>query len=353
MISWWESVIAILLLGVIVVALAVRTLLRQARPAGVRATSSLGHTDRYLVVLGAFILPVTIFMQWGSAGAVGREANWTLWDIRGINVVVLIAALAAIGSAILEAVIAKRRPVAALAVATLTVTIGIVFIVGAESIDWLIPRSLLPRTIRRLTIGLGAGLGAWIAVAAATLVLLAGTGHGASGGRRVGRWVTSASDEPIQLVGVALLVTATVALAFARYYDWVEITATTGTLDVPGFAVPVVGPFSVLVVFTWAAAIVTSIAGRGSRAALLAVAATSLVLALMLSTTIATAGLVGRTGLIERLTGLAGNRDPLGGGGLDTSVGPALWIAYASCLLAAAGAALAPTIFVSQEVGGT
>lgn len=127
------------------------------------------------------------------------------------------------------------------------------FIVVTETISRLIPSFIVPKTVRRLTVDIGAGHGAWLALLVASFAVVCLCGRLPEWAERTVEWSSELLRRPLRLCMYGLLVTSVGALTASRYMSWIKIDALEGSAGIAGWAAPFVGPSTLLaVLFTYA-----------------------------------------------------------------------------------------------------
>ena len=294
----------------------------------------MGHRPISVFVVGAGVASVTgVFLNWGTA-RIGPSYR----TYRGIDVpLVSWFALALSAGVILAGAIdvagrrAPTRPTRAILV--VIAFFSALLLVMTESVGALVPTWVVPKTARRLTAEIQAGAGPWLAfglsAGALAIVQLQPIWRRWSGRPR--RW----SVRPI--VGAAGVVLGLVALAIGRAMPWVTGSALGEQVVVHGWAVPVVGPLSLVGLFAVAVGALVLVAGRHEVG--LVVGGAGIALAVFPAAALAaTSGALARCGLLPRFMGVAQRRfaavDP------KVALGAGPWFVYAGGMVAACAMAL-------------
>lgn len=222
--------------------------------------------------------------------------------------------------------------------ALIVITFTSLFLVVCETVSRLIPSFFVPRTVRRLTVDVGAGQGAWLA-------LLVGLAAAASLSGRLPEWSSRAYDwwsdvvgDPRRLAAYFGLITTSILVTCSRYFSWVKTTIAGESRAVPGWAAPFVGPSTLI-------AVVVTFVGlwifftRSPLAGLLVVGVSTSYLAIAGTISFATTTLFDRSVTADWLVGFIGVVDP--SSSIDRGAGP-LWmflssIGLVSCLSYLAG----------------
>jgi hypothetical protein len=227
--------------------------------------------------------------------------------------------------------------------AALAALLGAIFaatsIALLEAASMLLPTEVLPETVRRSAVALGAGFGLWLALAGLAVAAVALHAPLATGLARRFRAAPRDRRRAAALFGLAIV---TVAIGWLRYRSWIDASFLGRRLDLPAAVAPWIGPLSLLSVWMLVGAVGLAGFHRADLAGLLAAAAgwlTSLLAALVLLAV----GTIGRLGVESlALPGLQGST----GFGVTGFV----WAAFLAGLLAAAiGACL---VCIPERPGG-
>jgi hypothetical protein len=118
-------------------------------------------------------------------------------------------------------------------------------IMAIETVAVLIPASLLPKTIERNALSLGAGSGIWLALVGCAVAAIALRGGIPSSILRRARF----SGERRRVLALLGLVSLTALIAWLRYRSWVDASAFDQQLQLPAWAAPWIGPLSLIPVW--------------------------------------------------------------------------------------------------------
>jgi hypothetical protein len=202
-------------------------------------------------VLG-FVLAALVWADWGVGRFREEKAYFQGSDIPVIGTVSLVISLAVVLIGILAALgrvsLSMMTAVPAMVIGGVTSA----YLIVCETISRLIPSFFIPKTVRRLTLDVGAGEGAWLClpVAAAAILCLSGRLTDV-----VSRAISSWSDlvlRPSRVVSYLVLIVSIGLMTISRYMPWISIDTLERDLSVPGWAVPFGGPstlFAVLALY--------------------------------------------------------------------------------------------------------
>ena len=211
-----------------------------------------GRTPRtwelVVITLGTFALVAMAFAPLGEFRVGDRSTTLSLVDLRSIGyaATVLVVILGVV--AVIDGYV-RHRPstVAGVGYAVLAVCSAVVILL-TEGSNLLIPRSLLPTTIRRFTVALGSGYAPWIAMLLLVLMAFAAVGSlgllferldwrtsGETGGQYALRAMMG-----VGMLGGALLV------AFGRQRPLATVNTPIDNVDVEIWALPFAGPASLV-----------------------------------------------------------------------------------------------------------
>jgi hypothetical protein len=227
--------------------------------------------------------------------------------------------------------------VAALAGATAAAVTGLLILL-VEVAGALVPASILPTTVRRISVDPGAGPGLWAAFALSVAAALAASGYGARVGDAVRR--VRCSERPRLTTG-ALLGLATILFWWLRYQPWIDASGAGQQLGLDGAATPWVGPLSLVALCLMIGALAAVVLAGGQAGPLLAGGAA------WLATFVAAVAIMAGEAL-----GQVANLHVRALRGVDPSfsVTPAVWVAFAAgMLIAAAAAALLASAQMTPE----
>jgi hypothetical protein len=257
------------------------------------------------------------FLPWAVAG-VGNEANsYSGFDIPPLAIAELLAIAASFGLAF-GALLFHRPSLmeGALAAAVIAVAITAATIFALETVATMIPDSVLPATLRRGGLDLGAGIGLWLSWGAGLIAVLALT-NWRFRPIEIRIW-TSGVNRGWALALVSLLA-LTALFGWLRYQTWFEASAAGEDLGLAGWASPWIGPLSLIAVCMTVAAIGLALVARTLPAGLLA-AIGGWLMTLVAALAIVAANTIG--GLANLADGALGTATP------DFGVTLAAWAAF-------------------------
>jgi hypothetical protein len=119
----------------------------------------------------------------------------------------------------------------------------------------LIPSLIVPKTIRRFTVDVGAGVGVWLCVPVATIAAVSLSGRLPELTQRSFEAWNGLVINPIRTAIYCCFVLATGFLVGSRYMPWLNIQTLNNESGIPGWAVPFVGPstlFALMFIFVGA-----------------------------------------------------------------------------------------------------
>jgi hypothetical protein len=240
-----------------------------------------------------------------------------------------------IAALLVEGILLRRWPLsAAPAIGAVVAVLTIALLAFEEGGAALLPSSMLPASVRRLAIDVYGGPGAWLALGASLLLVAASRVE--DGALGVGD-LAAAGIRRLPLQWIAATSAATlgaVAAAWCRYQPWAVATAGDRRLRVPGWALPFLGPLSLLVVTMLAVAVALAIVRRTLVAALM-LAASGWALSLIGAIAITAAGTLARVP-VDRVV-----PDRLLGSKPSVAIGWGAWLAFGlGCTAAGCGAML-------------
>lgn len=114
------------------------------------------------------------------------------------------------------------------------------FALFGESVASVVPQDLLPAAAQRVTLGSGAGAGAWIACAAGVVATVAATAVARE--QMLARWGALRARGGVAVLALAGLLAAVFALVQLRQAAWLEITVAHGSRQLDGLVLPWVAP---------------------------------------------------------------------------------------------------------------
>lgn len=204
-----------------------------------------------VVVLG-LVLSTLVWTDWGVGRFRDEKTYFQGSDIPVIGTVSLLISLSIVAIGIL---VAFGRISLSMMTAVPAIMIGgftSAYLIVCETISRLIPSFFVPKTVRRLTLDVGAGEGAWLClpVAAAAILCLSGRLIDV-----VSRGISTWSNlvlRPSRIVSYFVLIVSIGLITVSRYMSWISIDTLERDLSVPGWAVPFGGPstlFAVIAIY--------------------------------------------------------------------------------------------------------
>lgn len=243
-----------------------------------------------IAVAAAVVTMVSTTLPWMTAGLGSDPTTYSGLRFLPAAIPVLIAALAtatlAVGSVRGRPELA---PLAIIASGFAAVLIAVIIAV-TETATLLIPTSLLPATIRRSTLVLGAGAGIWLALFASSVAAVAMLGWNAGSIIRRTRLSREGPQKLLALIGLLLL---TMLIAWLRYRGWIDTSAGDRHLSLPGWAAPWIGPLSLIAVWMLVGALLLATFSSAQIAGLVAACAGWLV-SFLAALTVLAVGSIGR-----------------------------------------------------------
>lgn len=290
-----------------------------------------------IAVLGALavaagIAPwVRLSLPTGVEIVSGLEAPY-LWLPVALPAVILVL----LGLAGLRAFTPERRHMGLVAGAIVTVVAG-GQIAMIESVAGVLPTEALPRSISRANAGIQAGAGLWLAASCGLMAVVAMAS--ARVVRDIGRAVQRALRDrrPAALLAVLWLVASLPLIGVLRYQPWLTVSAAGEQYSLEPWALPWVGPLSLVPMWGLGLALVLLVLGRTELGALVA-AFSGWVLTFAAGVCILASNTLGDLG-VQDLAPAA-----LEGLGLEVVVGWPVWAAFALGLSVAGAAAHALSI---------
>ena len=249
----------------------------------------------------------------------------------------LVAPLIAIAAVVVVAgadhALGRNRRISAALIPSLAVAVmsAIMLLILETAATW-IPQWLLPATVRRATVALGAGPGLWLMFAGGVLAVVSAAGWRMQvTTARLRSLQLTSGGQRLAVLGACLLLVACAGYGWLRYRPWARAALLTDSIQAPGWAIPWLGPLSLLAVWSLVAATVLAL-GLRLAPATIAAASAGAIATVPPAVVIITAGTVARLRLPD-----------LGGAdltGVDVSVHAtaAAWGALCSGLVAGAAA---------------
>lgn len=250
-----------------------------------------------VAVAAAIVTMISIALPWMTAGLGSDPTTYSGLRFLPAAIPLLLAALAtaalAIGSVRGRPDLASAAVVASGGATALVA----VMIAVTETATLLIPTSLLPATIRRTTLVLGAGSGIWLALLSMSIAAVAMSGwkpHSIIWSERLTR------EGRTRMLALLALLAFTALIAWLRYRAWIDMSALDQHLSLPGWAAPWIGPSSLFAVGMLVGALVLAAVSSARIAGLVAAAAGWLTSFLAALAVVAVSS-IGRLGLDDLL----------------------------------------------------
>jgi hypothetical protein len=191
---------------------------------------------RAITVLSALAMTASLWLHWVSVRG-AYERTLTGLDLAGFRWVVLALCAVCVVLSLGWAVTGHPATQRALLPTTATaIALGVGFLVLVEGLPAAIPHALVPKTIRRYSLDVGAGAGPWLFAVAGLVLLLSSRLNGALQPRTADRLLVALLSALVGLDG---------ALACLRVQPWVTGDVAGQAFSVEGRALPYVGPITV------------------------------------------------------------------------------------------------------------
>lgn len=278
------------------------------------------------------VVAVSTTLPWIHAGLGTRVRSYSGLDVLPLAVPVIAMALLITGVALVEGVWRRTAGMPVTIGASCVATVGAAVLIAVlELAGVLIPSGILPDTIRRVTVDLGADAGLWIGfLGSLVAAVAAAAAQGSLAKNAQLRRLAARSTPRVALLAPVVLLLAILVLAWLRYEPWIEGGAAGQSVELEGFAVPWVGPLSLVALWLMVGGLTAMVLTRGQIGAVLAGYAGWLV-TFLAGLSILTSEALARAGLE-----IAHLHSP------QVSFGEtrATWAAYAAGILAAGAGAL-------------
>lgn len=194
-----------------------------------------------------------------------QQRNWSGVTIEGERWLLWIIAVAAVAAAGMIAADRVEAESVAIAIGSCQISVGVLTILLFEGLPALIPHAIIPKTVRRYALDLGAGLGPWFFVVGGVLLVASTQAHRLSGMPLPQPRVLAASGGLIALEGLML---------HLRSDPWLSGHANRNSVAIDGRALPWVGPITLLVCLVCLLATAAFILSRRALVLLIASATT-------------------------------------------------------------------------------
>ncbi len=198
----------------------------------------------FLLVAGSLALP------WVQSRSLGKGSALTVSDLSLVRWVFMALLVALLASSVAQ-IMGRRSvllPIADAIIAALLALVPI-FLVGLLDVlsIWIYP-SFLPTTLRRLIIGVTPEAGVWLAILGAGVIILSVLEESSHAVDVFRHLVTRVVRRDLTALAIPLLVVGIPLAMEARYRPWLELNSRVGHWSLPGFAIPVVGVATLLIV---------------------------------------------------------------------------------------------------------
>jgi hypothetical protein len=196
---------------------------------------------------------VALPLVWVRATVGSRASSSTALDLPAARWLLLSIAAGLLISAVLTAVSGLEGPASHVLGGCALIGLGVsgLLLIGLEVAGVLLPSFVLPTTVRRLTVQAGAGPGLWLAAGSAAVLFASAVVPDID--LRV-RSLISFLDRR-SAAGLFLAATGLFVLGRARYLPWVTASAGGRSGEIEGWAVPFLGPLTLLSVWALGAAL--------------------------------------------------------------------------------------------------
>ena len=220
------------------------------------------------MILGVVLLAVSPLLPWFRFYSPSTGNG--LGDI-GPNSIAVAAVIWVAASIVLCCVLFGSNELArmvALAVGAVIAAVAGALILAGEVLAALIPTWVIPESVRRAAVDVSPGVGVWLALIGAAAIL------GAAAGYRLKRPLadlTRSLDEGERrqlIAALGLSAGAALLLGWLRYQPWLRGSAGDYSFQLTGWALPWVGPLSMMATALLIAAVVTVMLGNLTPAVL-------------------------------------------------------------------------------------
>lgn len=283
-----------------------------------------------LPVIG--LLAASLFGVWLSVRTGDETSRFAGLEVPVLRVVLLAAVGMVLLGVLIEGVLLQRWPLSVSAVGgAFVLVIAVVMLLLEEIAAGLIPTSLLPTSVRRLTVDVYGGTGIWLGALASVALVMGSRADG--GGVGIARtFLGTVVLLPGRLLAMLGAAGAAVGIAaWSRYQPWVSGSAATQHVEVPGWSLPFVGPASLVSILALGGAALVLVVRRNLPAALV-LAAAGWACSFLAAIALVTASTLARVEVDRFLPEAVANQGP--------SVGPrwGAWVMFAmGCAVAACG----------------
>lgn len=254
---------------------------------------------RAVVQIGAAVLVgVSLLFLPVLAAGFGQErsSRFSGLELPVVRWLFVAGALAVLVGTIVDVVTDRpRHRRLALPAATAVVVASALGLVVSEWLTTLIPQRILPSSVRRSTVNVGAGIGLWLALAGAACVVLASSNLYP---RLISRVRAVVPRRELCLLCGAFA--TAVAIALLRYIAWIDVDAAGEAARVPGWSVPWIGPLSLFALWAFAFGVAIALLARHLGPLVIAITACWLV-SFLAALVILSSGAIGRVVAVDLL----------------------------------------------------
>lgn len=198
--------------------------------------------------------------------------------LRGFDVMVLagppalLAACAALAAGLAVTRTDDEWGHVAVGAALMSTLIAIALLALIDGASTLIPRDVLPATVRRSSIDIHSGAGLWAAFGASLAAAAAAAAQARGPSRHLRMYAVRQHRPWPALISVIVLLGLQIGFGVLRYEPWLQAKAGTGTYDLGAWGIPWIGPGSLLPLWLTGAAVALAVVGHARTAGLLACA---------------------------------------------------------------------------------
>lgn len=272
-----------------------------------------------------------IFLMWstwatGRVGESGRAVNG--WDVPVLGWLVVTVAVALTVLSILRLVRGGGFDRVLFIGFGLVVVVALLSATVIEFIGPLLPVDLLPDSVRRAAFEVGSGEGLWAAVIIGCIGTVSTSGRLREALVPSVSFVSRGTFDPVALTLLGLLMACIVVFAVSRYMTWVTVSLRGEEHGVPGWALPFIGPLSLVGLLVSVAGLFLTLLRRAIWGVTLTATA-ALVVTLMASIFMLVSQELSDSGLVD---GLARRLD-LGESLVVVSTDSASMLQYAAALI--------------------
>jgi hypothetical protein len=295
-----------------------------------------GRTERIVNVI-VFVLATIAFgalclLPAGQLRVGNDTTTFRMTDLLGLGYFLAAAALVLLIIGVLQMLQGDGlSKAAAWGFAGLT-AVTLLSVIAIESIGRLVPRTLLPPTLRRFVLNLGVTAPPWIAVLLCVVATMCSRWGFVAAFRRVGRHDDETSAElTTRLCATAALVGGLLLMAISRNQSIAEVTFSDETIRVEPWAIPYLGPGSLLSLLLMLLATVCVAVRWRLGIACLVGGAVAWLSASVSGLMVATSGLIIESSATKWVIRQVKGADLVGDVDISSSSPP--WIAYLGALL--------------------